>query len=151
MPLNGLPSPWARDPVACSKHDAGWSTPAMTSTATTWSSAPSSASPSWSPTRSSTAIPPIKVRVRGTWEHPRVEVIDGSTEPPILPGSEPLGDDDDLLLTFGRGLGIVARCSTAWGAEIEDDGKVVWFVPAARAQRGRRRRRASITGRRGLR
>ena len=26
--------------------------------------------------------PPIKVRVRGTWEHPRVEVIDGSTEPP---------------------------------------------------------------------
>ena len=25
----------------------------------------------------------------------------------------------------------MARCSTAWGVEIEDDGKVVWFVPAA--------------------
>jgi hypothetical protein len=25
----------------------------------------------------------------------------------------------------------VARCSDAWGAEIEDDGKVVWFAPAA--------------------
>ena len=74
---------------------------------------------------------PIKVRVRGTWEHPRVEVIDGSSEPPIMPGSELLGNDDDMLLTFGRGLGIVARCSTAWGVEIEDDGKVVWFVPAA--------------------
>ncbi len=81
-------------------------------------------------------IPPIKVRVRGTWEHPRVEVIDGSTEPPILPGSETLGDDDDLLLTFGRGLNIVARCATAWGAEIEDDGKVVWFVPASEPSEG---------------
>jgi anti-sigma regulatory factor (Ser/Thr protein kinase) len=80
--------------------------------------------------------PPIKVRVRGTWEHPRVEVIDGSTEPPILPGSETLGDDDDLLLTFGRGLNIVARCATAWGAEIEDDGKVVWFVPASEPSEG---------------
>jgi hypothetical protein len=39
-------------------------------------------------------------------------------------------DDDDLLVTFGRGLSIVARCSTAWGAEIEEDGKVVWFDPA---------------------
>ena len=81
-------------------------------------------------------IPPIKVRVRGTWEHPRVEVIDGSTEPPILPGSETLGEDDDLLLTFGRGLNIVARCATAWGAEIEDDGKVVWFVPASEPSEG---------------
>lgn len=80
--------------------------------------------------------PPIKVRVRGTWEHPRVEVIDGSTEPPILPGSETLGEDDDLLLTFGRGLNIVARCATAWGAEIEDDGKVVWFVPASEPREG---------------
>lgn len=74
---------------------------------------------------------PIGVRVRGTHEHPRVEVTDASREPPVLPGTEPLTDDDDFLLTFGRGLDIVARCSTAWGAEIEDDGKVVWFVPAA--------------------
>ena len=77
--------------------------------------------------------PPIRVRVRGTHEHPRVEVLDGSLDPPVLPGSETLTDDDDFLLTFGRGLDIVARCSDAWGAEIEDDGKVVWFTPAAEA------------------
>jgi anti-sigma regulatory factor (Ser/Thr protein kinase) len=74
--------------------------------------------------------PPITVRVRGTRQHPRVEVTDGSTEPPIMPGSESLGGDDEMLLTFGRGLGIVARCATAWGVEIEEDDKVVWFVPA---------------------
>jgi anti-sigma regulatory factor (Ser/Thr protein kinase) len=76
--------------------------------------------------------PPITVRVRGTAEHPRVEVRDSSVEAPILP-SDPLDkpETDDLLLTFGRGLSIVARCSDAWGAEIEDDGKVVWFAPVA--------------------
>jgi hypothetical protein len=76
--------------------------------------------------------PPITVRMRGTVEHPRVEVRDSSVEAPILP-SQPLDhpETDDLLLTFGRGLSIVARCSDAWGAEIEDDGKVVWFAPAA--------------------
>jgi hypothetical protein len=70
--------------------------------------------------------------MRGTTEHPRVEVRDSSVEAPILP-SQPLDhpQTDDLLLTFGRGLSIVARCSDAWGAEIEDDGKVVWFAPAA--------------------
>lgn len=73
--------------------------------------------------------PPIQVRVRGTREHPRVEVRDGSRERPVLPTAADEGDD--LLLTFGRGLSIVARCSDAWGAEIEDDGKVVWFAPAA--------------------
>jgi hypothetical protein len=74
------------------------------------------------------AAPPIQVRVRGTHEHPRVEVHDGSRERPLLPA--PGEDDDDLLLTFGRGLSIVARCSDAWGAEIEEDGKTVWFAPA---------------------
>jgi hypothetical protein len=76
--------------------------------------------------------PPISVRVRGTTEHPRVEVRDSSVEAPILP-SQPLDrpETDELLLTFGRGLSIVARCCDAWGAEIEDDGKVVWFAPAA--------------------
>lgn len=75
------------------------------------------------------AQPPLSVRVRGTREHPRVEVRDGSTDVPLMPGPEP-HDDDDLLLTFGRGLSIVARCSTAWGVEVEDDGKIVWFVPS---------------------
>ena len=74
---------------------------------------------------------PITVRVRGTKEHPRVEVSDASPEPPLLPAHNLDGDDDDLLVTFGRGLSIVARCSTAWGADMEHDGKVVWFTPAA--------------------
>ncbi|MCD4524119.1 ATP-binding protein [Nocardioides sp. cx-173] len=74
--------------------------------------------------------PPIQVRVRGTWEHPRVEVRDGSTTPPLLPSVTEPTDEDDLLLTFGRGLSIVARSADAWGAEIEEDGKIVWFNPA---------------------
>lgn len=72
--------------------------------------------------------PPLSVRVRGTREHPRVEVRDGSTDVPLMPTSDPQ-DEDDLLLTFGRGLSIVARCSSAWGVEVEEDGKIVWFVP----------------------
>lgn len=76
------------------------------------------------------AAPPIQVRVRGTREHPRVEVSDASSSPPLLPGGGFDEVDEDLLVTFGRGLSIVARCSSAWGAEIEKDGKVVWFVPA---------------------
>lgn len=73
---------------------------------------------------------PIQVRLRGTQQHPRVEVRDASTDPPELPTPASGEDLDELLLTFGRGLGIVARASEAWGAEIEDDGKVVWFAPA---------------------
>lgn len=73
--------------------------------------------------------PPLSVRVRGTREHPRVEVRDASTRPPILP-HEGMTGDDDLLLTFGRGLDIVARSCDAWGADIEEDGKIVWFAPA---------------------
>ena len=81
------------------------------------------------------ATDPITVRVRGTQEHPRVEVRDGSTEPPVMPLTpsdtvEPPGEDE-LLLTFGRGLDIVARCADAWGAEIEENGKVMWFAPAS--------------------
>lgn len=74
--------------------------------------------------------PPIQVRVRGTQEHPRVEVRDGSTSLPVPPLSLAPSDEDDLLLTFGRGLSIVARSSDAWGAEVEEDSKVVWFNPA---------------------
>jgi anti-sigma regulatory factor (Ser/Thr protein kinase) len=48
--------------------------------------------------------PPITVRMRGTVEHPRVEVRDSSVEAPILP-SEPLDrpETDGLLLTSGAG------------------------------------------------
>ncbi len=77
---------------------------------------------------------PIQVGMAGTTAHPRVEVRDASTDAPRIGGAEItlLGDhlDDDALLTFGRGLGIVARVSRAWGADIDDDGKVVWFEPA---------------------
>jgi hypothetical protein len=75
--------------------------------------------------------PPVRMRMRGTPEHPRIEVSDGSTRPPVIPEAHPrhpIGDDP--LITFGRGLDIVARCSTAWGADVDENGKVVWFVPA---------------------
>ncbi len=83
------------------------------------------------------ADPPIEVRVRGTRLHPRVEVSDSSTEPPVMPTptqaeTDPADLDERLLLvTYGRGLDIVSRCSDAWGAEIEDAGKTMWFTPAA--------------------
>lgn len=83
------------------------------------------------------ASAPYRVRVRGTASHPRIEVLDGSTRPPVPPSADPLsplgedGDDLDLLLTFGRGLALVSQCAVAWGATIERDGKVVWFEPAA--------------------
>lgn len=75
------------------------------------------------------ATGPITVRMRGTREHPRVEVFDGSHTPPVP--NPRLTDEDELLSTIGRGLGIVATCSVAWGAEIDPQGKVVWFEPAA--------------------
>ena len=75
------------------------------------------------------ATAPFKVRVRGTASHPRIEVVDGSTRPPVPPVTVP-EDDLDLLLTFGRGLSMVAQCAVAWGATIESDGKIVWFEPA---------------------
>lgn len=69
---------------------------------------------------------PITVRVRGTASHPRIEVGDGSPEPPVPPG---MSDEEDVLTTFGRGLAIVARTASSWGASIEPSGKIVWFEP----------------------
>lgn len=71
---------------------------------------------------------PIGLRMRGTREHPRIEVLDGSGEPPSP--NPRMVEDDGLLTTVGRGLGIVAMCATAWGAEIQRRGKVVWFEPS---------------------
>lgn len=76
------------------------------------------------------ASPPLAVSLRGTHEHPRVEVTDGSPEPPAA--NSRMTDEDELLSTVGRGLGIVAMCSRAWGAYIHDEGKSVWFEPSAR-------------------
>ncbi|MEZ0579814.1 ATP-binding protein [Nocardioides sp. MH1] len=94
------------------------------------------------------ALPPIRLELRGTAGHPRIEVSDGSVVPP-QPGSVAGGIDLDAfdldafdsgktgdidiseLSGFGRGLDMVARASRAWGAVIEDDGKTVWFEPAS--------------------
>lgn len=79
------------------------------------------------------AEPPIALAVRGTPAHPRIEVFDGSRVPPVLTLTplDDLDDDDELglLMTVGRGLGLVAMNSSAWGADITADGKVVWFEP----------------------
>lgn len=78
---------------------------------------------------------PINVRVRGTASHPRIEVSDGSSRPPVPPAGD-IHSDSDVLTTFGRGLDIVARCAVAWGASIEPHGKVVWFEPATEMRDG---------------
>ena len=72
---------------------------------------------------------PMNVRVRGTAAHPRIEVFDSSPHAPsvTLPDLDPdLAD----LETYGRGLSLVAMAASAWGAAIEDRGKIVWFEPA---------------------
>ena len=79
---------------------------------------------------------PVTIRLRGTVDHPRVEVRDASTEPPLLPVPLALDDEDEVLLTVGRGLSIVASVSDAWGADIDSAGKTVWFTPAAEIDEG---------------
>jgi anti-sigma regulatory factor (Ser/Thr protein kinase) len=74
---------------------------------------------------------PVTVRLRGTRDHPRVEVRDASPEPPLLTSDDHVPDFIDELPTFGRGLAIVASYSEAWGAERDGEGKLVWFVPSA--------------------
>lgn len=74
---------------------------------------------------------PIQVRVGGTGTHPRVEVRDASSRPPVPHVSAPLTGPEDPLLTFGRGLHIVARAAQAWGVHREESWKTVWFIPAA--------------------
>ncbi len=74
------------------------------------------------------ADPPITVRLGGTAQHPRVEVHDNSRRPPAV--NSDMAEDDKLMRTVGRGLGIVALYSTSWGADVSSDGKVVWFEPA---------------------
>jgi anti-sigma regulatory factor (Ser/Thr protein kinase) len=76
-------------------------------------------------------LPPVTVRLRGTKSHPRVEVRDRSPDPPAFPALEAGQEFLDELPTFGRGLGIVAGSSEAWGAERDGEGKLVWFVPSA--------------------
>lgn len=81
------------------------------------------------------ADPPMTVHVRGTVEHPRIEVTDQSLVPPLQRHSaEKIDVDDDFSWsTVGRGLDLVASFAARWGADIDarGSGKVVWFEPAA--------------------
>ncbi len=77
--------------------------------------------------------PPLSVRVRGTVDHPRIEVVDSSPVPPHRPDVAPEFEDvDDFnVTTFGRGLDLVAMMSARWGSDLAHDGrsKSVWFEP----------------------
>lgn len=81
--------------------------------------------------------PPLSVRVRGTIDHPRIEVVDSSPIPPqrapVAP--EPEDVDDFNVTTFGRGLDLVAMMSRRWGSDLAHDGrsKSVWFEPSGDA------------------
>ena len=82
--------------------------------------------------------PPLSVRVRGTVDHPRIEVVDSSPVPPQRqPVAPEIEDVDDLnLTTFGRGLDLVAMMSNRWGSDLAHDGrsKSVWFEPSGELQ-----------------
>lgn len=81
--------------------------------------------------------PPLSVRIRGTIDHPRIEVVDSSPVPPqrALAAPEPEDVDDFNVTTFGRGLDLVAMMSSRWGSDLAHDGrsKSVWFEPSSAA------------------
>lgn len=74
------------------------------------------------------AEPPVHLRLRGTREHPRIEVLDCSS---ALPASAGATGDEDQLGNGGRGLDLVALFSRAWGSVVDATGKLVWFEPTA--------------------
>jgi anti-sigma regulatory factor (Ser/Thr protein kinase) len=82
--------------------------------------------------------PPLSVRVRGTVDHPRIEVVDSSPVPPQRAPNAPEPEEvDDLnVTTFGRGLDLVAMMSSRWGSDLAHDGrsKSVWFEPSRDAR-----------------
>jgi anti-sigma regulatory factor (Ser/Thr protein kinase) len=82
--------------------------------------------------------PPLSVRVRGTVDHPRIEVVDSSPVPPsrVSVAPEPEDVDEFNMTTFGRGLDLVAMMSARWGSDLAHDGrgKSVWFEPIDQAR-----------------
>jgi anti-sigma regulatory factor (Ser/Thr protein kinase) len=64
---------------------------------------------------------PARLAVELTGDGVRVEVADGSPDPPRLGRPDPLG-------ARGRGLLLVDGLATRWGWEDEPAGKVVWAV-----------------------
>lgn len=74
------------------------------------------------------AEPPVRLRLRGTREHPRIEVLDCSSALPATAGET---GGEDQLGNGGRGLDLVALFSRAWGSVVDATGKLVWFEPTA--------------------
>jgi len=74
----------------------------------------------------------VTVQLRGTTDHPRIEVLDRSRLPPRV--NAEMDEEEFLLSTVGRGLALVALHAATWGSEIAADGKLVWFEPASEAR-----------------
>lgn len=74
------------------------------------------------------AEPPVRLRLRGTRDHPRIEVLDCSSS---LPASAGATGGEDQLGNGGRGLDLVALFSRAWGSVVDSTGKLVWFEPTS--------------------
>jgi anti-sigma regulatory factor (Ser/Thr protein kinase) len=67
---------------------------------------------------------PMAVRASHQVESIRIEVDDGSAEPPVR-------RHPDQLDERGRGILFVETLATDWGIELRDDGKTIWFeLPA---------------------
>lgn len=62
---------------------------------------------------------PVRVQLHESRAGVRLEVHDGSTNVPVLSPHTPTA-------STGRGLGMVATLSDAWGVEVRGGGKVVW-------------------------
>jgi anti-sigma regulatory factor (Ser/Thr protein kinase) len=81
----------------------------------------------------------LSVRVRRLEPGVRLEVKDGSTQPPVVVTDRPA----DLLATHfmtGRGLALLAATADRWGSDPLPDGKTVW----AEVGTGRHRSAAAV-------
>jgi anti-sigma regulatory factor (Ser/Thr protein kinase) len=67
-----------------------------------------------------------RIELSVEWEDSRVrvEVADGSREPPMVLRPDPMASG-------GRGLQLVDALATRWGFERHAEGKVVWFELSA--------------------
>jgi serine phosphatase RsbU (regulator of sigma subunit) len=63
---------------------------------------------------------PMQVRARRGPSSVRIEVDDGSTQPPVR-------RHRDDFEEHGRGMMLIERLAADWGVELRDDGKTIWF------------------------
>ncbi len=63
---------------------------------------------------------PMTVRVHRQPDRVRVEIEDPSREAPVV--RHPSAGDE-----HGRGMLLVDQLANAWGVDVRDDGKTVWF------------------------